>query len=273
MNSLIILIITISTQATLAASLLLKGNLDPREVTVPDGYSLWSDTEVRKKMDRPMRQEIMTSSSLFLEKRISQSDFILLLKSWSELGLNTQERMVLTDTLNKSDIPPAQKNHWLCRIEIERNCTKIKIFPLHLSPILQKYDWLIVDGQAFPRNLWNEISVPNEILTWTFLSARFETYTFRGNWEELKFKNPVLNDWVTGDCEKFIVNSQVQDIDISVLLDRNCMRSALIKPEPIPTFYEKNKSKIWIAAGLVLGAGTFNAFAGKKVVLEKPSFR
>lgn len=270
---LLVLLSLICASVTFAEGLLLKGDMDPREVSLPRGYKLWSDVQAEKAKNRPMREEIMNSSGLYLEARVSHSDFVQFLKSWAELGFNQQERIVLTDTLQKSNMPVALKNQWLCRLDSERNCQKIKIIPKHLSPLLQKFDWVVIDGQVFPRMSWDEISIPDENMTWTFYSSRFETYTFKGKWEDLKFKNPNLVDWVTGTCESFSVHTSVQDLENQVLLNRSCLKSSLVVPKKDPSFYDQNKNKIWIAAGLVLGGGVANNLSGKKIILEKPSFR
>ncbi len=273
MKTLTFLIALLSLQFCFAEALLLKADLDPREVVLPAGYKLWSQVQAENIINRAMRNEVLHYSSLYLESEVSNSDYFQFLKSWSDAGFNEQERIVLMDTLQKSHMTAAQKNQWLCRIDLERNCGKIKIFPKHLSAILQKFDWLIIDGQAYPRMSWDEISIPDESLTWTFLSARFETYSFKGRWEELKFKNPALADWVTGQCDNFTVHPEVQSLDNNILINRNCLKSSLVKPKQEPSFYETNKKSIWIAAGLVLGAGAFNTFSGNKIILEKPSFR
>lgn len=256
-----------------AENLLLKADLDPREITLPEGSQLWSDTQAENIKNRLLRDDIMTSSSLYLENRISFSDFIQLLQSWSDYGFNQQERIVLADTIQKSKMPDTLKNQWLCRLDLERNCTRIKIFSKHLSPFLQKYDWLVIDGQVYPRMAWDEIFVSNENMTWTFLSSRFETYTFKGKWEDLKLKNPMLSDWVSGNCDHFTVLNQVQALDTNVLINRNCMKSSLVKPSRDPSFYEKNKKNIWLAAGLILGVGAFNTLNGQKIIIDKPSYK
>ena len=273
MKKIILSLIMISSNLSFAQNLILKADIDPREVTMPNGYKLWSDVQADKISNRPLREEIMTSSTLFLEKRISASDYIQLLRSWSLDGFNQQERIVLTDTLNKSNLAPAQKNQWLCRLDPERNCVKVRIFPKHLAPILQKFDWLIVDGQAYPRSTWDEISIPDDSMTWIFLSARFETYKFHGKWEELKFKNPPVQNWISGSCDQFYVSSEVQDLDTNVMIHRNCLKASMTKPAAPPDFYDKNKKTIWMAAGLILGVGAFNTMSGKKIVFDKPSFR
>lgn len=271
--SILVLILVIFSTTSFAEGLLLRGDLDPREVVLPPGYKLWSDLRAEEIKSRPMREEVMSSSSLFLENRISTADFLQFLKDWADLGFNQQERIVLTDTIQKSSMSTAQKNQWLCRIDNSRNCLKIKIVPKHLSPILQKYDWLVVDGQIFPRSSWDEISITDENLSWIFLSARFETYNFKGKWEDLKLKSPVLNDWITGNCDNFNVQSQVQALDINVMINRNCLKTSLPPVKRDPTFYEANKAKIWAAVATVIGISTFNSLAGKKIILEKPSFK
>lgn len=273
MKKLIMFISLMCSQSSFAEGVLLKANLDPREITLPNGYKFWSDIQAEEINSRPMREEIMKSSSLYLEGRISHSDFLQFLKSWSDIGFSQQERIVLADTLQKSNLPSEKKSRWLCRIDAERNCARIKIFPRHLSPLLQKYDWLVIDGQAYPHASWNEINILDENMTWVFLSSRFETYTFKGKWEDLKMKNPVLNDWISGNCENFAVHHQVQGLDNNVLLDRHCMKSSLIEPQEETSFYDKNKRTIWLAAGLVLGVGAINTLTNKKIILEKPSFR
>lgn len=270
---LIVILGLICTRVTFAEGLLLKGDMDPREVSMPRGFKLWSDIQAEKIRSRPMREEVMTSASLYLESRISLADFVQFLKSWADLGFNQQERIVLTDTVQKSNMPVNLKNQWLCRLDSERNCQRIKLIPKHLSPILQKYDWVVIDGQVYPRMSWDEISITDENMTWTFLSSRFETYNFKGKWEDLKFKNPNLVDWVTGTCERFVVQPTVQDLDTSVLVNRGCLKSSLVVPKSEPSFYEQNKNKIWIAAGLALGASVAGNLSGKKIILEKPSFR
>jgi hypothetical protein len=273
MKTILLITTFILAQNLFAESLLLKGDMDPREITLPQGYRLWSDVQAENLKNRPMREEVMTSCSLFLEGRISHSDFTQLLKGWADLGFNQQERIVLVDTLQKSNLSTVLKNQWLCRLDNDRNCNRIKIFPKHLSPILQKYDWLVIDGQAYPRLSWDEISIPDEAMTWIFVSARFETYTFKGKWEDLKFKNPSVSNWITGGCDDYSVQSEVQAMDNNVLLSRNCLKSSLIKPKPTQSFYDRNKDTIWIAAGVVLGIGAFNTLAGKNIVIDKPSFR
>ncbi len=273
MKMLAFFIILLNLQICFAEALLLKADLDPKEIALPSGYKLWSQVQADNIKNRLMRDEVLNYSSLFLDRKVSNSDFIQFLASWSDSGFNEQERIVLADTLQKSNLPTAQKNLWLCRIDLERNCNKIKIFPKHLSALLQKFDWLIIDGQTYPRMSWDEISIPDESLTWIFLSSRFETYSFKGKWEELKFKNPVLADWISGHCDNFTVHPEVQSLDNNILLNRNCLKSSLVKPTPAPSFYDKNKKSIWIAAGLVIGAGAFNTFSGNKIILEKPSFR
>ena len=272
-KSIIILCTVLSSQLCSAGSLILSADMDPREIVLPSGYKLWSQSQAEQIDNRPMRDDVLNYSTLYLENRISNSDFLNFLKSWAEKGFNFQERIILTDTLKKSNMTSTLKDQWLCRIEAERNCAKTKIFPKHLSPILQKYDWLVIDGQIFPRMAWDEISLPNESLTWIFLSSRFETYTFQGKGEELKFRNPILKNWVTGTCDNFTVHPEIQSLENNVLVNRNCLKSSLAKPLIEPSFYEKNKNSIWIAAGLVIGVGAFNSFSGKKIVLEKPSFR
>ncbi len=274
MKKIILLISLVCSNLSFAQNLLLKADIDPREVTLPSGYKLWSDMKADQISNRPLREEVITSSTLFLEKRISYSDFTQLLRNWGLEGFNQQERVVLMDTLNKSNLPTAQKNQWLCRLDSERNCTKIKIFPKHLAPILQKYDWLILDGRAYPRMAWDEILIPDDSMTWIFLSARFETYKFTGKWEELKFKNPPVQNWVSGNCDQFTVLNEVQDMETNIMIHRNCLKSSIAKSEKAePDFYDKNKKTIWMAAGLLLGIGAFNTMTGNKIILEKPSFR
>lgn len=273
MKKIILSLILISSNLSLAQSLLLKADIDPREVILPEGYRLWSEVQADRMSNRPLRDEVITSSTLFLEKRISHSDFVQLLKSWGEQGFNHQERIVLIDTLYKSTLPANQKNQWLCRLDNDRNCAKIRIFPKHLAPILQKYDWLIIDGKAYPRVAWDEISIPDEPMTWIFLSARFETYKFSGKWEDLKFKNPPVENWVTGTCEQHNVLYEVQDMDTNIMIHRNCLKSSVVRPNVEPNFYDKNKKTIWMAAGLLLGFGAFNTMTGNKIIFQKPSFK
>lgn len=273
MKKLFISIVLLYSHLVLANSLILKADLDPREIALPEGFKLWSDTEAENIQNRAMREDVMNSSALYLEKKITHGDYMQFLITWAEKGFNQQERIILIDTIQKSDMPTTQKNNWLCRLDFDRNCHRIKIFPQHLAPILQKYDWIVVDGKAYPRVAWGEISISNEPVTWIFLSARFETYTFKGKWEDLKFKNPTQQDWVSGNCDEFTILTEVQSMNNHVLLNRNCIKSSLVLPIKHSTFYEKNKERIWIAAGLILGVGTVGLISGKKVILEKPSFK
>lgn len=273
-NLLVIAVISLlCTETILAQALILKGDLDPREIRLPQGLKLWSDVEVEKINSRPMRDDIMTNSSLYLENTISQSDFAQFLRTWSEVGFNQQERVILIDTIQKSQMPVQSKNQWLCRLDSQRNCQKIKFITKHLPPILQKYDWLFVDGQAFPRVSWDEIFFSDETISWSFYSSRFETYNFKGKWEDLKLKNPNLADWVTGNCEHYSVHSEIQSLENQVMFNRNCLKPAFIVPSREVSFYDKNKKALWVAAGLVFGISAFNSYSGKKIILEKPSFR
>jgi hypothetical protein len=261
------------SQISLSEGLLLKSDLDPRELQMPNGYKLWSEIQAEGIKNRSIREDVMNNSSLFLENRISQSDFLQFLKNWSDLGFSEQERIILVDTLQKSMLSTTQKNQWLCRLDLERNCSRIKIFPKHLAPILQKFEWLAIDGQTYPRMSWDEISIADENLTWVFLSSRFETYTFRGKWEDLKFKSPTLNDWINGNCKEFKVRNEVQSLDNNVMLNRNCVKSSLPVADKEASFFQKHQKSLFVAAGLALLVGVTNSMNGKKIILEKPSFR
>ncbi len=273
MSKIILLLNIMISSLSWANGVLIKAQLDPQEITLPEGYKFWSQQETEAITSRPLRDEIMSSSTLFLQGQIKMSDFSQLLQEWSEKGFNSQERMVLIDTLQKSKLPLTIKNRWLCRLDLERNCPRVKIFTKHLAPILQKYEWLIIDGKAYPRVSWNEISIVDEPLTWVFLSSRFETYIFKGHWDDLKLRNPNLKDWVTGDCSQYTVAASVQSIENQVLLSSHCLKPSLVIAKQESTFYERNKKTIWITAGALLGLGAFQTFSGKNIVIEKPSFR
>lgn len=257
----------------LGQSLMLKAQLDPRDTAIPDGFKLWAQVEAQKYLEKPLRETILTNASLFLDGRVSVSDFVQLLNSWGNEGFSKQERLILIDTIEKSSLSPSEKNRWLCRLDSQRNCKRLQIFPDHLAPILQKYEFLVVDGLVYPYQTWSEIQITDDSMNWIFLSSRFETYRFNGKWTELKLKSPTLEDWVTGQCSDYLVKSEVQAFDHHVLLDRRCLKPSIPALVEEQSFLEKHKNSLWIAAGVAVGLGALGALSGQKIILEKPSFK
>jgi hypothetical protein len=265
-----VFIFILLTSLAQAQGVLIKGSLDPDEVILPKGFKLWAAQKAQELRDRPLRENLLENSTLYLQGRVTEADFLDLLKNWSALGFNLQERRILIDSIEKSEMLEPKRSRWLCRLDLQRHCKRIKIFPDHLAPILGKYEFLILDGLMYPRSTWAQIEIPDEDFDCTFFSSRFETYRFHGRWMELRTKSPETRDWVTGKCDHFTVLREVQNIETYALLENQCLKIATQEEIRQPDFFERHRDKIWTAVGIFVGVGVIASSRGQKIIIEKP---